>query len=228
MTPQQVSVIIPALNEAERIEAAIESAWNNDAGEVIVCDGGSSDPTPELARARRAIVLTAPRGRGNQLRAGAHAATGSVLLFLHADNRLGDGCFQTLCERIDAAAQPHACWGGLKQQIEEPGLVYRLLEWGNANRIRWRGMPFGDQALFVTRTLYDRVGGFPAVPLMEDVALSKALRRQSWPMLVDGMVHIDARRWKKRGVFRQTARNWGLQLAHSLGVSESRLEKWYR
>ncbi len=121
MTPRQVSVIIPALNEAERIEAAIESAWNNDAGQVIVCDGGSSDPTPQIARARRATVVTARRGRGNQLRAGAEAATGSVLLFLHADNRLGDGCFKALCERIDRSAQPQACWGGLNLQVAGVG-----------------------------------------------------------------------------------------------------------
>ncbi|QDV43689.1 PGL/p-HBAD biosynthesis glycosyltransferase [Stieleria neptunia] len=228
MTPQQVSVIIPALNEAARIEAAIESAWNNDAGEVIVCDGGSSDSTPQLSRARRATVVTAARGRGNQLGAGAQAATGCVLLFLHADNRLSDGCLYAMCQRIDASAQPQQCWGGFKQRIEEPRVLFRLLEWGNAIRIRWRGVPFGDQAVFVTRTLYDRVGGFPSVALMEDVLLSRALRRHSWPMLVDALVHIDARRWTKRGVLRQTARNWGIQLAHCLGVSESHLEKWYR
>ncbi|QEF98069.1 N-glycosyltransferase [Stieleria maiorica] len=228
MTPRDVSVIIAALNEAERIEAAIGSAWKNGAGEVVVCDGGSEDRTAQLARQSAATVVQSQRGRGKQMAAGASASTRDMLLFLHADNRLGDGCLDALCRCVDRAGDPRACWGGFRQRIDAEDAIYRWLEWGNALRVRWRGVPFGDQAMFASRQLYEGVGGFQAVPLMEDVLLAQALRRRRWPLLVDGIVHIDARRWKSRGVIRQTARNWGIQIAHRLGVSEHRLERWYR
>ena len=89
-------------------------------------------------------------------------------------------------------------------------------------------MPFGDQAMFMTRESYDLAGGFQPLPLMEDVVLSRALRRKSWPVLIDRPVFVDARRWQRRGPFHQTVRNWGIQLAHRFGVSENRLVKWYR
>ncbi|WP_182871239.1 TIGR04283 family arsenosugar biosynthesis glycosyltransferase [Stieleria mannarensis] len=228
MTPQEISVIIAALNEAERIEAAIESAWDNGAGEVIVCDGGSEDNTAQLARQSATRVVDAPRGRGNQLAIGAAAATRPMLLFLHADNRLGVGCLDLLCRSVNDSADPRACWGGFRQRIDAGDAIYRWLEWGNALRVRWRGMPFGDQAMFVARPLYDAVGGFQMLPLMEDVRLAQALRRRCWPLLIDGRVQVDPRRWNSRGVVRQTARNWGIQIAHRLGVSEHRLAKWYR
>ena len=228
MTPEDVSVIIPALNEGDRIEAAIASAWSNGAGQVVVCDGGSTDQTVHLAHQSRAVVVHSDRGRGNQLRHGAETAEGTVLLFLHADNVLGEGCLDAICRRANRPDAENDFWGGFRQRIETPSILFRALEWGNAARLRYRGMPFGDQAIFVTRAMYERAGGFQALPLMEDVVLSTTLRKESWPFLIDAAVHVDPRRWKKRGLFRQTLRNWGIQLAHRFGVAEDRLAKWYR
>lgn len=228
MIPRDVSVIIPALNEAERIEAAIESVWQAGAGEIIVCDGGSDDATVKIAQQHRATVVHSPPGRGRQLAKGAEQASGDLLLFLHADNRLGEGCLEQLCRCAPQTATVSLFWGGFRQQIDSQSFMYRILECGNAARIRFRGMPFGDQAMFVMRGLYDQVGGFPTTALMEDVLLSQALRRRCWPTLINRVIHVDSRRWQQRGVIRQTIRNWGIQLAHSFGVSEDRLAKWYR
>ncbi|MCO8124855.1 glycosyltransferase family 2 protein [Stieleria sp. TO1_6] len=245
MTPVDVSVIIPAIDEAANLPAAIQSALANGAGEVIVCDGGSRDATRQLAQQAGAKVIESERGRGTQLRQGAQFASGAMLLFLHADNRLDDGCLNELCRcvRLRGTAEQGQCagsettvgsppslllWGGFRQRIDATALGFRLLEWGNASRIRYRGMPFGDQAMFVTRQLYDQVGGFQPLPLLEDVVLAQSLRRICWPILVDHTVQVDARRWQKRGIVRQTLRNWGIQLAHWSGVSESRLASWYR
>jgi rSAM/selenodomain-associated transferase 2 len=228
MTPGDVSVVIPALNEADRIVAAIASAWDNGAGQVVVCDGGSRDRTVPLARQEGAVVVPSRPGRGFQLRQGARQASGTMLLFLHADSRLGEGCLREVCRQASQPGFRKEFWGGFRQQIDAVSFSFRVLEWGNAMRIEFRGMPFGDQAMFVTRALYDRVGGFQELPLMEDVVLSKALRRESWPLLIDRVVHVDSRRWKQRGLVRQTLRNWGIQLAHQIGVSEVRLNKWYR
>lgn len=228
MTPADVSVVIPALNEAQRVGRAVASAWEAGAGQVVVCDGGSEDDTVAEAARAGADLIAGPRGRGWQLRTGTEQARGEWLLFLHADNWLDPVGLRQLCRCVATRHPIEQTWGGFKQTIDTEGAIYRALECGNAARIRLRGIPFGDQAMFVTRTLYDRVGGFPAVPLMEDVVLARRLRQLSWPVLVDARVHVDARRWRKRGVLRQTVRNWGIQSAHGLGVSEERLAEWYR
>ncbi|MCA9135515.1 MAG: TIGR04283 family arsenosugar biosynthesis glycosyltransferase [Planctomycetales bacterium] len=228
MTPGDVSVIIPTLNEADHIASAIQSVWRNHAGQVIVCDGGSNDDTVGLSTRLGAGVVVSGPGRGVQLAAGADKAQGRILLFLHADNALSDNCLETLCRAANHSRAGENLWGGFEQRIDGNSPLYRALEWGNAARIRFRGIPFGDQAMFVTRSLYDRVGGFQSLPLMEDVNLAKSLRKVCWPMLIRCAISVNARRWEKRGVVRQTLRNWGIQIAHGLGVSEHRLSNWYR
>ncbi|MEL6105291.1 MAG: TIGR04283 family arsenosugar biosynthesis glycosyltransferase, partial [Planctomycetota bacterium] len=227
MTPDDISVVIPAVNEAQRVDRAIRSAQKAGAEEIIVCDGGSDDATINVALQNGARICESEPGRGHQLRAGAAQATKPVLLFLHADNALSDGCLQQICVAVNAAADPRLVWGGFRQRIDCARGLYRLLESGNAARIRYRGMPFGDQAMFVSKSIYEQVGGFEAIPLMEDVKLSRALRRIGWPMLLDGPVHVAARRWQQQGVIRQTARNWWIQLAHCAGVKEQCLSDWY-
>lgn len=228
MTPNDVSVVIPALNEADGIAAAIESAFAAGAGQVIVADGGSFDDTVGLARQCGAEIKHSKLGRGAQMRSGAELASGPMLLFLHADNRLSQGCLKEICDRNNRKnSRPDLFWGGFRQRIGTQGFAFRGLEWGNAARIKYRGMPFGDQAMFVSRSQYDSVDGMPDLPLMEDVALARQLRKQSWPTLLQNRVWVDPRRWEKRGVARQTARNWAIQIAHKCGVSESRLRRWY-
>ncbi|MEM9827232.1 MAG: TIGR04283 family arsenosugar biosynthesis glycosyltransferase [Planctomycetota bacterium] len=203
-----ISIVIPTLNEHDGISRCVRSAWDAGAGEVIVADGGSDDGTQEIAAEYgAACVQCERRGRGHQLNQGAARTRGEILLFLHADNWLEPTSLTPLCEISDDPEEPQApaCpfWGALRQRIQAPGWAYRGLEWGNAWRVRWRRMPFGDQAVFVHRQLWDQVGGFPEVPLMEDVRLAMELRKLQLPELLAGPVNVDARRWQKRGVAKQ-------------------------
>ncbi len=224
MTPAKVSVVIPAINEEAGIDAAVRSAQVAGAGEIIVVDGGSEDRTIEIAREAGAskIVRSLP-GRGVQLNSGAVLVDShqEIILFLHADNLLGAHCLQQICDH------PGVRWGAFQQRIESTAWIFRWIQWGNAMRVRWRGVPFGDQAIFVRKHLFDQEGGFEEIPLMEDVALSKKLRRIAKPVLLDGPVLVSARRWKKRGPIRQTLRNWLIQIAYALGISPQRLKSWY-
>ncbi|MBP86384.1 MAG: glycosyl transferase family 2 [Planctomycetaceae bacterium] len=221
----RITVIIPALNEESVIDQAIASAWEAGADEVIVVDGGSDDRTVAVAKEYNCKVVAAPKGRASQQNAGAREATGDVFLFLHADSRLGESA----CQQIrDALERPDVAGGALRQRIEANGLGYRILEQGNAWRVRWLGLPYGDQAIFVRREEFEELGGFPEVKLMEDLLLMKQLRRKAWPVLLPGLVFVDARRWQQHGIIRQTLRNWWLLAAHKLGKSPDQLATYYR
>jgi rSAM/selenodomain-associated transferase 2 len=225
VTPADVGVIIPTLNEAININQAIRSA--DGAGEIIVVDGGSIDSTLSIAQACPHVrILTTAAGRGTQLCEGARICESPVLLFLHADCRLAAGVLEQVCRALEEA--PQRGWGAMRQRIDAPQQRYRAMEWGNAMRVRCRGVPFGDQAIFVRRQWYQQVGGFEAIPLMEDLRLSLRLRRRSWPLLIDGPVIVSHRRWQRRGLARQTLLNFALQFAHAAGVSPQRLSRLYR
>jgi rSAM/selenodomain-associated transferase 2 len=223
MKPNDVSVVIPTLNERDAVGACIESAFNAGASEVIVSDGGSQDDTPNrAAEAGATKVIRSLPGRGTQLNSGATFASKEFVLFLHADNLLGPECLQQICDAEDVT------WGAFRQQISSSRPVFRLLEFGNALRVRLRNVPFGDQAVFVRRSVYKQQGGFDEIPLMEDVQFAKVMRRIAPAKLLPGPVAISARRWEKTGVVRQTLRNWKIQVAYSCGVSPDRLRQWYR
>jgi rSAM/selenodomain-associated transferase 2 len=220
------SVIIPALNEAANVVRAVTSARESGAEEVIVADGGSTDETRLLAELSGAQVVSSPRGRAVQQNAGARQAMGNVLLFLHADSWLGKEAISQV--RIAVSHRTNKLCGAFQQKIEAARSIYRLLERGNAERVRWLGLPYGDQAIFVTRDLFDQVGGFPEGAFLEDVLLMQRLRRLSWPLLLSGPVYVSPRRWEQSGVVRQTLRNWAILTAFSLGASPRKLAKWYR
>ncbi len=220
-----VSIIIPALNEAGRIESAITRAWSAGADQVIVVDGGSDDETCQIASALRCLLLNSQPGRARQQNAGALQASGEVLLFLHADNWLAEGAVEQVRELLsDTAVQ---C-GAFRQAIQATGMRYRLLEWGNAWRVRWRGLPYGDQGIFIRRAPFFAAGCFPDVPLMEDLILMRDLRTSSRPRLLVGPIQVDARRWQQHGVLRQTLRNWWLVRSYDRGVSLDQLATYYR
>ncbi|QDS94065.1 N-glycosyltransferase [Roseimaritima multifibrata] len=225
MTPNSISVIIPAINEAETIERAVRSAMEQDAGEVIVVDGGSDDGTQRLAGQAGAVVLQSAPGRATQQNLGFHASRFPILLFLHADNWLGADSLQQVADALDAA--PKRWGGGFRQQIDSPRWIYRTLEWGDAARVRYRGLPFGDQGIFVRRSVFEAEGGFPEVPLMEDLILMQRLKKQAWPLLLPGPVHVGTRRWESRGVIRQTLRNFALQIGYACGKSPQQLAGYY-
>jgi len=220
-----VSVVIPAINEADCIQRAVRTAWDAGAAEVIVVDGGSVDNTPRKARAVDAKVLNSRAGRAAQQNFGAMAATSEIVLFQHADCWLGP----TSLEQIEAAFQhrPDRFVGAFRQSIEAIGFRYRLLEAGNLWRARVWGVPYGDQGIFFQRQFFVDAGQFPDVPIMEDLLLMLVIRQLHWPVILNGPLHVDARRWQCRGVVTQTFRNWSLVAARHLGVSPEVLARFY-
>jgi rSAM/selenodomain-associated transferase 2 len=193
--------------------------------EIIVVDGGSSDPTCSVARKLGARVLPASRGRGSQLRIGAAAANAPLLCFLHADVRLDAPALRQI-ERLVESRPPGAY--AFRLAIDREGLAYRIVEWGANVRSRWAGLPYGDQGLLVRREDYDAAGGYPPAPLMEDVALVRALRRTTRIRILPAALRVSARRWERDGVIRRTWANWRLLLAYLRGVPPERLALRYR
>ncbi|MGB1925334.1 MAG: TIGR04283 family arsenosugar biosynthesis glycosyltransferase [Rubripirellula sp.] len=225
MITSEISVVIPAINEELQIGLAIQSAQNAGAGEVIVVDGGSQDNTvSEAITAGATKVVHSLPGRGVQLNSGAALVTTSqkVILFLHADNRLHKDCLNQICE------QQNVIWGAFRQNINSRRFIYRIIEYGNALRVSVRKLPFGDQAIFVRKDVYEKRGGFEEIPLMEDVSFSIKMRRMSKPRLLAGPIEVNCRRWQKKGVLPQTLQNWILQFAYSIGVRPEVLRQWYR
>ncbi|EMI52203.1 glycosyl transferase, group 2 family protein [Rhodopirellula sallentina SM41] len=224
---RSVSVVIPTWNESKVITNCLTSAAALHPLEIIISDGASEDDTVQQVRqfaerqSQRVIVLDSPTGRGQQLAHGAAAANGDFLLFLHADCLLDPHAI----DQMRAANWPD--WGGFHQRIDDERWRFRWLECGNALRVRTLGRVFGDQAIFVRRDWYEKVGGFDTVPLMEDVMLSSRLRKLGKPCLLRGPVSVDPRRWHRRGVIGQTQLNWQLQIAFARGVSPDELRERY-
>lgn len=223
----RLSIVVPTLNEAPGIAAALAAlAPLRAAGhEVLVIDGGSDDGTPDLAAPRADRVAAAPRGRASQMNAGARLASGDVLLFLHADTRLPPRADRLVLEGLAGSGR---AWGRFDVRIDgrHPllGFVGALM---NA-RSRWTGIATGDQAIFVRRDAFAAVGGFPPLALMEDVALSAALKRVSAPLCLRERATTSGRRWEARGVLRIVVLMWWLRLRYFLGASPERLAERYR
>jgi rSAM/selenodomain-associated transferase 2 len=199
-------------------------ALREDGCEVIVADGGSDDGTPVLALPLCDRVIAAPRGRATQMNAGALASTAEVLVFLHADTRLPAGA----AAAVRAALRQGAEWGRFDVRLEGAHPMLRVIERMINLRSRLTGVATGDQAIFVTREAFRKVGGFPAIPLMEDVAISKLLRRHTPPACLRLKVATSARRWESRGVWRTMFLMWRLRLAYFLGASPEALARRYR
>jgi rSAM/selenodomain-associated transferase 2 len=220
----RLSIVVPAVDEVATLPALLAdlARLTIDRVEVIVADGGSRDRTPEIAAAAGARVVGAQRGRGRQLRAGADAARGALLCFLHADVRLDDRALAALARLVaDPVAReaPHA----FRLRIDAPGAAYRVVERAANARSRILGLPYGDQGLVVSRAAYDAAGGYADVPLMEDVMLVRALGRTSRVRLLDASLTVSARRWERDGVWRRSARNLGILARWLAGASPESL-----
>lgn len=220
MRGSAISVVIPALDEEACLARTIRSVAAD--AEVIVVDGCSRDHTREVAERGGAIVLSCPPCRGAQLRAGACRATGDWLVFLHADTWLEAGWADDIRELA-----PETVGGAFGLSIDAPGRRYRLAEAAVALRCRLFAFPYGDQALFVRRIVYDRMGGMAPVPLMEDVDFVRRLRSQGVLAMPRTRAFTSARRWERHGFLGTTFRNWGLVALYAAGVSPARLARLY-
>ena len=221
-----LSIIIPALNEAAGIAghlAALQPLRRRGV-EVIVADGGSRDATAALAAPHVDAVVTAPRGRARQMNAGAAQARGDVLLFLHADTRLPERA-DALVERVLARGAP--AWGRFDVAIAGRHPLLPVVAWCMNWRSRLTGIATGDQALFVRRDAFDAAGGFPDIALMEDIALSRRLKRAGRPLCLRERAVTSGRRWESRGVLRVVVLMWRLRLAYFLGRDPARLAAAY-
>lgn len=222
----QISIIIPALNEAAEIIRILKPLQGlREAGhEVIVVDGESSDSTMSLARPFADHVLLAQRGRGAQMNAGAPVARGDVLLFLHADTLLPEDAVNAI---FTGLSQSCRSWGRFNVRLSGRSVFFRLIEWSMNWRSRLTGIATGDQALFVRPEVFAAVGGFPSIPLMEDIALSQRLKKHGWPVCLTSVVVTSSRYWEDRGIVRTILLMWSLRLAYFFGVSPERLAKVY-
>jgi rSAM/selenodomain-associated transferase 2 len=219
----QVSVVIPTLNEADTIADAVCALRLQSPHEIIVTDGGSTDATCAAARAAD-IVLHAPRGRAAQMNAGAARARGEILLFLHADCRLQPGA---LVEAAALLSRRSVVAGCFTMHVAAGGPLYRLIDACATARVRLTQMIYGDQGVFVRRADFERLGGFPAVPFLEDVLFSQALRRDGRIVVASSRIEVSPRRWQRVGLIRQTLRNWTLTGLAAAGVSPDRLASFY-
>ena len=225
---ESISVIIPVLNEVENVEEMFRHA-HPIADELIIVDGGSTDGTVEKLNQLECTVIQSERGRGQQLCAGAAFASGSILLFLHADTYLPcEARSQILgaSEALSGSDRSLFC-GCFRQRINSPKWIYRWIESGNLWRARYQRLPYGDQGVFVSRRLYDEVGGMPKISLMEDFEFAKRISRRGNLIILPGPIRVDVRRWEKVGPVRQTLRNWSLALRYRLGFSPEKLVSRY-
>ena len=217
----RLTIVVPVLNESRGLAESLQALAPLRARghEVVVVDGGSDDASAELAAPLADRVLHAPRGRAAQMNAGARAASGDVLLFLHADTRLPAAAD----ERIFSAIQEHR-WGRFDVDIEGRHPLLRVVAAAMNLRSRLTGIATGDQAMFVRREAFP---GFPEIALMEDIALSRLLKRSGRPACLKDRVRTSGRRWESRGVLRTILLMWRLRALFWLGVAPERLARRY-
>lgn len=222
----KISIIIPALNEAEGITQLLSALqrFRAKGHEVIVVDGGSNDATAQLSQALSDQVISSSRGRSRQMNDGAGAARGDVFLFLHADTHLPDEADKLIVERL---RRDHKDWGRFDVRLSGHHLLLRLTGFIMNWRSRLTGICTGDQAIFVRRDLFEKVGGFPQIELMEDIALSKLLKKHGPPLCLKESVKTSSRRWEKNGILRTVLLMWRLRLMYFLGLSPKRLAQIY-
>lgn len=221
----RLSIVVPVLNEASGIAAHLGrlAPLRTRGVEVIVVDGGSGDATPRLALPLADRVLEAPRGRAAQMNAGAGAAQGDALLFLHADTVLPDSADLLVAQALEGSH-----WGRFDVRIAGRHAMLPLVARMMNLRSRISGIATGDQAMFMRCSAFEAVGGYPQIPLMEDVAISSRLKRIGRPACLAERVVTSGRRWESRGVLRTVVLMWRLRLAYRLGADPADLERRYR
>ena len=221
-----ISIVIPALDEAPNLERLLPDLRARfAAAEIVLVDGGSADATAATAaRFPEVRLLVSPRGRARQMNAGARQARGDVLLFLHADTRLPDGALAA----VDAAVRdPGVVAGRFDIRFDNARPVFRMIAWFMNQRSRWSGISTGDQAIFVCREAFETLGGYPDMPLMEDVELCRRLKRRGRIAALRLRVTTSARKWEREGATRTILLMWLLRFLYLAGVAPARLHRWY-
>ncbi len=220
----RISIVIPVLNEEKSIAETVAALMPLKPHELIIVDGGSSDRTHEICNRLAVTVFSSPRGRGLQMNHGARQATGDVLLFLHADTRLPGSSI----DDIRGALRNPKCVGG-RFDVQLDGVHWMLGVIGAmiSMRSRMSRVATGDQGIFVRRGIFAELGGYPDIPLMEDVAFSRALKRRGAVACLHSRVITSARRWEKEGIWRTILKMWLLKLLYLVGVSPVRLKRYY-
>ena len=218
-----LSIIVPVIDEAQTLESFLtdlfDRPWVRERAEVIVADGGSRDATRVLASAYPCRIVESKPGRARQMNAGRRLACGKRLLFLHADSRLPD--------EFRGEFPADSAWGFFRLELADDAPVYRVIERAINWRTRLTRVAGGDQGLYFDAALFDELGGFPSLPLMEDIAITKLARRRSAPGILVTPISSSSRRWRRDGVARTVLLMWGLRLAYWLGVDPRRLQRIY-
>jgi len=222
----KISIIMPVLNEAPAIaQTLIALQPLREAGhEVIVVDGGSDDDTITVANPYADKIIQGPRGRSRQMNAGVKLASGEILLFLHGDTFLPGRADRLIIEGMKRKGRR---WGCFDVKLSGKHSLLRIIEFLMNWRSQLSGIATGDQAIFIKRDLFEKIGGFPEIDLMEDIALCKVLKRFGRPLCLHQSVLTSSRRWEEKGLIRTVFLMWFLRLAYFFKVNPSRLAKLY-
>lgn len=217
------SVVVPVLDDAAGLRTLLRDLRKDPCLQVVVVDGGSRDGSMAVAEAGADVALEASPNRGGQLRRGTEAATGEWLWLLHADSRISAAALAAFA----AARSAVPCWGWFRVRLDGREGLLRVVEWAMRRRAAWTGIATGDQGIFVHRRLLDAAGGVPEQPLMEDVELSRRLRRLARPHPVAATILTSARRWQRDGLLRTVAAMWWLRLRYFAGADPQALRARY-
>lgn len=218
---------MPTLNEAEGIVLTLQSLqlFRSEGHELIVVDAGSDDNTVALAKPLADQVISSERGRAMQMNAGAKLARGDILLFIHADTTLPENAMTLMCEGLQ---QTGKCWGRFDLRLSGRQLLLRIVERLINLRSRLTGIASGDQAIFIRRGRFLVIDGFPEIPLMEDISISRTLKFYSDPLCLKQPVLTSSRRWEQHGIIRTILLMWRLRLSYYLGADPAALAQKYR
>lgn len=222
----KISIIIPVLNEEQSLSEALSrlQSIRQSGHELIIVDGGSHDHSLAIAQDKADSVIVSSAGRALQMNVGAAVATGDIYLFLHADTELPE----TTARLISSLRQRKNLWGRFDIRLSASKTIFRLIEYLVNLRSRLTSIATGDQAIFVERELFNKVGGFPEIALMEDVAFCKLLKKISRPVCLKQKVITSSRRWEQNGVVKTVLLMWKLRLYYFFGVSPEKLSQLYR
>jgi len=225
-TDSHISFIIPVLNDLEALKRLLPAVqeYRNQGHELLIIDGGSTDGSVTFARSLADRILMTGTGRGRQMNLGAENASHNILFFLHADSQLPPDAGNLI---LNALSDPDKFWGRFDVCLDEPGVGYTLIAFMMNLRSRWSGVATGDQGIFVRKQYFQKAGRYADIPLMEDIALSKALRKIAWPVCLPEKIVTSARRWRNQGMLKTVLLMWWLRLAYVAGVKPAILAKWY-